>query len=311
MIGEKDDINLQVVEKKRVILGFYGLFYILILVLVIALGWFYLNNIDTFMRNKVTPFAKINDTVKTVDDVPMLKGTVSPPIDVTKESVPSPEKLSKGKTLFETTCSSCHGQEGNGDGVAGKSLNPPPRNFHDKNGWKNGQKFSQMYKTLQEGIPTTGMASFSTIPPQDRIAIILYIRTFTNDYPPVDQNELTELDKTYSLSAGVKQTSLIPIGLAEEKILKEDSASTAKIKFIVSKIKSDTSVKAAEQLKKISLDLNRSVAAFATNTKWNENEAEFVKFITTNPKNKGFKSSIIALSADEWSLLFNYVKSIF
>lgn len=311
MIGEKDDINLEVVEKKKVILGFYGMFYIIILGLIAGLGWFYLNNLEVFTREKITPLAKLKDTVKAVEDVTMVKGTISAPVDIFKESIPNPDKIAKGKTLFETNCSSCHGTEGKGDGIAGKTLNPPPRNFHVLTGWTNGPAFSKIFKTLQEGILAKGMASYNTLPIEDRIAMIHYIRAFRNDYPAIEQSELKELDKTYSLSSGIKQPSQIPVKMAEEKTLKEDSISLAKIKSIVIKIKSDKTNKAVEKFNSISFDLNRSLSAFASSKKWNENETQFVKFVTTDPKSKGFKSSAISLSSDDWSLLFSYIKSLF
>jgi len=311
MIGEKDDINLEVVEKKKVILGFYGMFYIVILGLVAALGWFYLNNLETFTREKITPLAKLKDTVKAVEEVPMMKGSVSKPVDIFKEGISSPEKIAKGKTLFETNCSSCHGTEGKGDGIAGKTLNPPPRNFHELTGWTNGPAFSKMFKTLQEGIIARGMASYSSLLPEDRIAIIHYIRTFRNDFPSVDQNELKELDKTYSLSSGTKMPSTIPVKLAEEKILKEDSVRTAKVNGIISKIDSDKTNKAAERLKVLSFDIRHTVNAFASSSGWAGNESQFVKFVITDPKGKGFRPGIGDLSGEEWSSLYNYIKSLF
>jgi mono/diheme cytochrome c family protein len=311
MIGEKDDINLEVVEKKKIILGFYGMFYVIILVLIAALGWFYLNNIEAFTREKVTPLAKLKDTTKAIEDVAMLKGSISAPVDIFKESISTPEKIAKGKTLFETNCSSCHGVEGKGDGVAGKTLNPPPRNFHELTGWTNGPTFSKIFKTLQEGIIARGMASYNSLPAEDRIAMIHYIRTFRNDFPAIEQNELKELDKTYSLSSGVKQPSQIPVKLAEEKILIEDSVSLNKIKNMVDKIDSDKTSKGAEKFKNISYDINRSLSAFASSKRWNENETQFVKFVTTDPKSKGFKPAVISLSSEDWSMLFGYVKSLF
>jgi mono/diheme cytochrome c family protein len=311
MIGEKDDINLEVVEKKKVILGFYGMFYVVILGLIVALGWFYLNNLEAFTREKVTPLAKLKDTTKAVEDVAMMKGSTSAPVDIFKEGVSTPERIAKGKTLFETNCSSCHGTEGKGDGVAGKTLNPPPRNFHELAGWTNGPAFSKMFKTLQEGIIARGMASYSSLLPEDRIAIIHYIRTFRNDFPAIDQNELKELDKTYSLSSGTKMPSTIPVKLAEEKTLKEDSLRTAKINGIVFKIDSDKTNKSAEKFKGLSSDIKRTVTALVSSSKWNENETQFVRFVTTDPVGKGFKANIVELNSEEWSVMYQFVKSLF
>ena len=42
------------------------------------------------------------------------------PFPLTKESVVA------GRTTYETACSTCHGDQGRGDGPAGLALNPPP-----------------------------------------------------------------------------------------------------------------------------------------------------------------------------------------
>lgn len=309
MIGEKDNINLETYEKKKVVLGFYGLFYIILLIIVIAGGWWYLDQLPFLTREQFNPM--ITDTSKPMGDLPFVKSSTTPPVDVLKESVSTPEKISKGKNLFETTCVSCHGNEGKGDGVAGKSLNPPPRNFTDLGGWKNGFQFSKMYKTLQEGLPPSAMASFNYVPPEDRIAIILYIRTFRNDYPPISQDELKELDKTYSLSSGVKKPAQIPVNLAEQKLIEENIPVTGKIEIILQKINNDKTTKGALLFKQISYDLNKSITALVNYPKWNENEAQFVKFVETSPLQKGFKPGVINLNLEQWSLLYQYLKTIF
>ena len=234
MIGQDDNINLEVLDKKQVVLSSFGLFYVILLGIIVALGWFYLNNVEFFTREKVTPLAKLRDTAKAEGDLPVVKGAISAPVDIIKESVSTPEKIAKGKTLFETNCSGCHGTEGKGDGVAGKTLNPPPRNFHELTGWTNGPAFSKMYKTLHEGIIAKGMASYNNFTPEDRIALIHFIRTFAN-YPAIEQNELKELDKTYSLSSGFKQPSQISIKSSIEKLETEKEG-----KELITKLKNHT-----------------------------------------------------------------------
>ena len=41
---------------------------------------------------------------------------------------PAPDAVN-GKKLYAQHCAICHGKTGQGDGVAGKSLKPPPRDF--------------------------------------------------------------------------------------------------------------------------------------------------------------------------------------
>jgi mono/diheme cytochrome c family protein len=311
MIGQNDNINLEVNDKKKIILGFYGLFYVVILIIIVVIGYSYLGNIESFSKNSLIPPSPFGDTVKGITDLQTVKGTVTVPVDLAKEVISTPEKIDAGKKLFETNCVSCHGTEGKGDGVAGKTLNPPPRNFTDSKGWTNGQEFSKMYKTLQEGITSRGMASYNNLLPEDRINLILYIRTFRNDFPAIDKKEITDVDNTYSLSKGLKLPSQIPVKQAVEIMLEEKKQAEAKIENIVKVIKEGGTTKGAEIFNRISFDTKRSVTALSSYTKWNENESQFVKFVSLNPETKGFKASLSSVTSEEWSILFNYLKSVF
>ncbi len=88
---------------------------------------------------------------------------------------PTPELVAHGKAIYAQQCVSCHGAEGLGNGPAAGALNPKPRNFTADAGWKNGRKPSGIFKTLREGIPGGGMASFATIPAEDRWALSHYV----------------------------------------------------------------------------------------------------------------------------------------
>jgi caa(3)-type oxidase subunit IV len=88
---------------------------------------------------------------------------------------PTDELVAHGKELYATNCASCHGGTGHGDGPAAGALNPRPRDFTADAGWKNGRKPSGIFKTLKEGIPGTGMGSFTTLMAEDRWAISHYV----------------------------------------------------------------------------------------------------------------------------------------
>jgi len=308
MFGENDNINLEVNDKKSVILRLFGNFYILIIAVLIGLGIIYLNNIDFFTVNKILPNSPAKDTTKSEADLPLLKGSISPPVNIIKVSVSTPELVEKGKKLFETNCVSCHGTEGKGDGVAAASLNPKPRNFTDLNGWKNGPKLTQIYKTLQEGITGSAMASFSNISPEDRFALIHYIQTFRNDYPKNNESELKELDKNYSLSSGVKTPNQIPVKLAEEKVIQDNKIFEEKVKALSSLIEKDNS-EGALIFKNISKNVQKALRMLMSNSRWNENEAEFVNFIGTEQLYNGFTTKIYRLSSQETAVVFQYLKT--
>jgi len=311
MIGQNDNINLEVIDKKKIALGFFGLFYVGILIIIVIAGYLYLGNLETFSKNSLIPPSLTGDTSKPVADLPVIKGSVTPPLDLVSAVVVSAEKTEAGKKLYETNCSSCHGSDGKGDGPAGKTMNPPPRNFHDAKGWTNGQGFSKMYKTLQEGITSRGMASYSNLLPEERINLILYIRTFRNHFPAIDKKEITDVDNTYNLSKGMKLPSQIPVKTATELMLDEKKQQDAKTEGIINFIKNDRNSKGAEIFKRISPDIGRSVYALTSYTRWNENESAFVKFVSLNPASKGFGSQLSSVTTEEWSILFQYLKGMF
>ncbi len=311
MIGQNDNINLEVNDKKKIILGFYGLFYVAIIIIIVIAGYSYLGKLEGFARNNLIPASLTGDTTKPVTDLPVVKGSTTPPIDLNSAVVVSAEKTDAGKKLFETNCVSCHGSEGKGDGPAGKTMNPPPRNFTDPKGWTNGQEFSKMYKTLQEGITSRGMASYSNLLPEERINLILYIRTLRKDFPAIDKNELAEVDKAYSLSKGLKLPSQIPTRTATELMLEEKKQQETKIDNIVNAVNSDKTTKGAEIFKRVSKDIKRSVNALASYPKWNENETAFVKFVSLNPESKGFGPAMSSVTSEELNVLFLYLKGLF
>ena len=83
----------------------------------------------------------------------------------------------KGKELFATNCASCHGPEGKGDGPAGLSLNPPPRNQTDTKQYKYGYGELGIFRTVKHGIPGTGMAAFPQLSDDDIWCVANFVRT--------------------------------------------------------------------------------------------------------------------------------------
>jgi mono/diheme cytochrome c family protein len=73
---------------------------------------------------------------------------------------PAPTAAISGEAVYnEKGCVTCHGPQGKGDGPVGAALKPKPRNFADAK-WKNGYEVAQIIKTLENGIPGSGMASY-------------------------------------------------------------------------------------------------------------------------------------------------------
>jgi mono/diheme cytochrome c family protein len=58
---------------------------------------------------------------------------------------------------YATLCSTCHGAQGKGDGVAGAALNPKPRSFVDT-AWQNQTADEQIAKVIKDGGPAAGLS---------------------------------------------------------------------------------------------------------------------------------------------------------
>jgi mono/diheme cytochrome c family protein len=90
---------------------------------------------------------------------------------------PAPVAAVSGEAVYnEKGCVTCHGPQGKGDGPAGAALKPKPRNFADAK-WKNGYEVAQIIKTLENGIPGSGMASYKgALTEEEMKAVAEYVR---------------------------------------------------------------------------------------------------------------------------------------
>jgi len=96
----------------------------------------------------------------------------------------SPEIIAEGKALFEGkgTCVNCHGKNGDGNGPAGKVLNPGPRNFTNCKFHKK-RKDGELMWVIKNGSPGTGMVPLvpATISEEEAWKVIAYERSFCKD----------------------------------------------------------------------------------------------------------------------------------
>ena len=93
----------------------------------------------------------------------------------------SPESIAKGKALYEGkgTCFNCHGKNGDGQGEAGKILNPSPRDFTNCKFHKK-RKDGELLWIIKNGSAGTGMVSLipAAITEEEAWYIINYERSF-------------------------------------------------------------------------------------------------------------------------------------
>jgi caa(3)-type oxidase subunit IV len=137
--------------------------------------------------------------------------------------IATPELISHGKELFQVNCVSCHGAEGHGNGPAAAALNPPPRNFTADAGWKNGRNVPAVFKTLKEGIPGSSMASFATLPADDRWALVHFILSLgPTKVPAPSAADLAKVGVSTTGEAE-KEAPTIPVDFAIERMTAESA----------------------------------------------------------------------------------------
>jgi cytochrome c oxidase subunit 4 len=140
-----------------------------------------------------------------------------------KPWISTPALVAHGKELFDVNCVSCHGAEGKGNGIAAAALNPHPRNFTQDKDWVNGRKPSQVFKTLKEGIAGSAMASFATLPSDDRWALDAYVLSLGPPHPNDTPDDLAKIginpnaegggevaDKTVPVEFAMKMLAQMP-----------------------------------------------------------------------------------------------------
>jgi mono/diheme cytochrome c family protein len=286
----------------------FGYSFIYFVVVVGGLGYLYVDNLTVIGKNSVSPVV-LKDSSAFVQDIPLQSARVLPPVDVMKVSVSSPELIQKGKELFKANCASCHGDNGEGNGSASATLNPKPRNFHSLQGWTNGSKISQMYKTLQEGIIKNGMASFSYLPPADRFALIHYVRSFAAGHPVDSPQELQGLETTYQLSKGSNTPGQIPIQIAARTVVAESGPTAARIDEIAASLTTGSGNAGQELFVRLAKDKRKALTALVLGP-GSGTVDQFVKVISSDPVQIGLRAEVVQLSAAQWTTLFQYVNGL-
>lgn len=84
----------------------------------------------------------------------------------------------KGKDLYDSRCSFCHGSGGKGDGPAGAALQPRPTNFADP-AFRKGRNDELIRMMIVNGKAGTAMLPFGqSMKPEEIDAVMAYMATF-------------------------------------------------------------------------------------------------------------------------------------
>lgn len=107
-----------------------------------------------------------------MNGIPSQYGNLSNPLPATQEN------SAEGRKLYMANCASCHGEEGFGDGPAGKAMNPPPSDISSLAGMPIATD-SYLFWTISDGGKelNTPMPPFKDTLSRDEIwKVIVFLR---------------------------------------------------------------------------------------------------------------------------------------
>ncbi len=92
----------------------------------------------------------------------------------------TPELLAQGKKIFEETCATCHGSNGDGKGPAGAALKPPPTDFRKPlKEWPNTKgDLQKVFDVISKGIPNSAMIAWTQFSEEQRWALAYTVMGF-------------------------------------------------------------------------------------------------------------------------------------
>ena len=221
-------------------------------------------------------------------DYPAARRQVIPPIDPKTVLRPTPELLARGKALYDQTCATCHGAQGKGDGPGAGQLNPKPRNFAVKEGWKNGSRIEDIFRTLDEGLKGTSMVSYNYLNKRDRMALVHTVQALGGfDHGSSDPKAREALEKLFA-SAGEIIPSRIPVRAAEAILLKEFPAVPA------------LDLSRSPLLRSAVADPARAAQTLAGLPGWKDSDQTLARGVVRGLPSNGFSPSVATFGPDRW-----------
>ncbi|MCX7612210.1 MAG: cytochrome c [Ignavibacterium sp.] len=301
-----EQIKEKVEELKNNPATSFGLIFPYFLVIGLIIGLYFISNLEFVSRQKFNP--ALLDTVK-VMDLTLQESKIVPPVDLNKIKVETQELLAEGEAIYKTNCASCHGETGAGGGPASVGMNPAPRNFTSKDGWKNGTKLSNIYTTLQEGIAGSAMIAYDFLKPQEKFAVAHYIRKNFIPEPEADsEDDLKSLDALYNLSAGTFVPAQIPVVAAEKLKLNDYSVEITKFNNAAKKFNDLTNKNAIDAY---FINRNAAFMLLVKDSNWKQSASSFKNLVLKNLENNVFSPKIVSLNDKELSQLHSNLLLLF
>ncbi|MBX3044588.1 MAG: cytochrome c [Candidatus Kapabacteria bacterium] len=303
----EDEIKYENLPKNPMRL--FGIVYPYFAVLIIIGGLYWVYNLDWAYKNSLKPVVLQRDTV--AEPLVMKSGSIMEGVDVKVVSQSTPELVKKGEELYKANCSSCHGDNGEGNGIAGKGLNPVPRNFKQNDGWKNGSNISGMWKTLEEGIAGGGMVAYDYLPVLDRFALIHYIHSLMNDFPKDSDSELEALDLAYRLSEGKETSNQIPVSNAKAAVENDFKAVNEKAGQIEKNLIFYRNEPGAKLILEHSIDNRKLIISLLRSDSWRSSSKALAGELASNINTNGAKASVLRLNSSEIAKMHEFLLRTF
>jgi high-affinity iron transporter len=101
------------------------------------------------------------------------------------------ELVSQGKKLFDQNCVTCHGPKGDGKGLLGTALKPPPSDFTKPfKQWAFGKgDLKKVFEVITKGIPNSSMVKWDHLSEQERWALVYFVVDFASSKPPAKKTK--------------------------------------------------------------------------------------------------------------------------
>lgn len=116
----------------------------------------------------------------------------------------SSPSISRGEIVYSKSCAACHGENGDGQSMAGQYLEPRPRNFVSGmfkfRSTPSGElpTDADLLAIVEKGVPGTQMPAWKmTLTRQERLDVVAFLKTFAPDFkeaapPPIQVSTPTE-----------------------------------------------------------------------------------------------------------------------
>ncbi len=116
------------------------------------------------------------------------------------------ELLELGALVYFQQCAVCHGEAGDGAGMAAENVDPKPRDFR-----QGTYKFrttpggviptdADIYRTITVGVPGTSMPPWSLLPREERWALVHYLKTFSSRFEEEEATDAIEIPEPMPLT---------------------------------------------------------------------------------------------------------------